>query len=40
MRNPGSVHTDKLWQTVLGDFSDAEQKEALSILPFVLMTQI
>jgi hypothetical protein len=40
MRNPGSLPTDKLWQTVWCDFSDAEQMEALAILPLVLMAQI
>jgi hypothetical protein len=37
MMNPGSIHAEKFWQAVLGDFSDAEQLEALAIFPFVLM---
>jgi hypothetical protein len=40
MRNPGSIHAEKFWQTVLGDLYDAEKLEALAILPFVLMAQI
>jgi hypothetical protein len=40
MRNPRSIHAEKFWQAFLGDFSDAEQLEALAILPFVLMAQI
>jgi hypothetical protein len=40
MRNLRSIHAEKFWQTVLGDFSDAEQLEALAILPLVLMAQM
>jgi predicted metal-dependent hydrolase len=40
MMNPGIIHAEKFWQTVLFYFSDTEQLEALAILPLVLMAQI